>query len=229
MRQKAQQSTNLKHFMMDNKGQEMFVVQADLDREVYTLKQSLNTANDALQKLQKNVDLSFLPEPVGITTEWLHFYISGRTEAISKNLIFDAATSDRLIAGWKKIEEQVKPDVKAVEKFCKKFTDQISYDEESGQMVFNDVEQLAIGRVEKPLPEDCNTHIEMIDCIRNMVLQLRQWEKAHRVKKNTLQSLLQADTENIKSMWTQGAILINDANEEPRDRWLRLASEQQIF
>ena len=160
---------------MKKQQQEMFVSKHDLESEIDKLTQAIRTANDANTRLNNCVDLFNLPSPQDLTTDWLHVYISSRTDAVSKNLCFDSLTQTRMIEGWEKIEKKVLPDVKSVERFCKKFKDQISYDEQSEMMVFNDVEQLAIGRVEKPLPEDCNTHIEMIDCIRNMVLKLRQW------------------------------------------------------
>lgn len=218
---------------MKKQQQEMFVSKHDLESEIDKLTQAIRTANDANTRLNNCVDLFNLPSPQDLTTDWLHVYISSRTDAVSKNLCFDSLTQTRMIEGWEKIEKKVLPDVKSVERFCKKFKDQISYDEQSEMMVFNDVEQLAIGRVEKPLPEDCNTHIEMIDCIRNMVLKLRQWEKVHRCIKRPLEWLLKADKDTLKTEWAQGTILIND-EEEAQDynrtaKWMRQAAEQLIF
>ena len=218
---------------MDKQQQEMFVVQADLDREVYTLKQAIWTANQALQKLQKNVDLSFLPEPDGITTEWLHEYVYSRVDAVNKNIIFDAETSSRLVKGWQKIQETALPDVKTVEKFCRKFSGLIRYDEEARMMMFIDLESLAIKRVEKPLPPECSDHITMIECIKNMVFKLRQWEKAHRCYKKPLEWLLKADSDTLKAEWCTGSIFINDI-EESQDynrtsKWLRKSYEDTII
>lgn len=214
---------------MKKQQQEMFVSKHDLESEIDKLRQAIRTANDANTRLNNCVDLFNLPSPLDLTTDWLHVYISSRTDAVSKNLCFDSQTQARMIEGWKKIEKKVLPDVKTLERFCKSFKGLLRYDESSGKMSFTDIEQLAIKRTEKPLPLEYYQHWQLIENLRSDVGELRRWEKQHRCRKTPLERLITSNQDDLKAMWANGSIIIDDAHEEPRDKWLRLAAEQNII
>lgn len=209
--------------------QEMFVSQHDLDVEIDKLRQAIRTANDAYTRLHDCVDLFNLPSPLDLTTDWLHFYISSRTEAVGKNICFDTEAKTRMIEGWKKIEKKVLPDVKTVERFCKSYKGLIRYDQNTLKVSFTDIDGLAISRTERPLPPEYYQHYNLIEKLRSGVRELRTWEKAHRCHKIALERLITSNQDDFKSMWANGSIIIDDANEESRDKWLRLAAEQLIF
>ncbi len=209
--------------------QEMFVSQHDLDVEIDKLRQAIKTTNNAYTRLNDCVDLFHLPSPLDLTKDWLHFYISSRTDAVTKNICFDTETKTRMIEGWKKIEKKVLPDIKTVERFCKSFKGLIRFDETTRKMSFVDVEELARKQTEKPLPQEFYEHQQLIENLRSDVRELRRWEKQHRCHKIALERLITSNQEDLKAMWANGSIIIDDANEESRDKWLRLAAEQNII
>ena len=214
---------------MKKQQQEMFFSQHDLDTEIDKLRQAIKTVNDAYTRLHYCVDLFNLPSPLDLTTDWLHFYISSRTEAVGKNICFDTEAKTRMIEGWQKIEKKVLPDVKSVERFCKAHKGLIRYDQTTQKMSFTDIEELARNRTEKPLPPKYYQHYQLIEKLRSDVRELRRWEKVHRCHKIALERLITSNQDDLKAMWANGSIIIDDANEESRDKWLRLAAEANII
>lgn len=211
----------------------IFVPKADYDNEFARLKEAIRQANEAYGRLSSNIDLFGLPSPLDVSLEWLHGFIAERVKAIKGNGMFDAATTDRLSDGWIKIGEKSEKDVKAVERFVRSYKKHIHLNEVSGLFEFNDLNALTIARVEKPLPEECITHLHLLSELRQNVRDLRQWEKQHNVHKKPLEWLLRATEETLKTEWVKGGMTIDFQQERQEYMgaalWLRKAYEESIF
>ena len=210
----------------------MFVPRLDYDNEFSRLKETIRNANEAYKRLSDNIDLLGLPSPLFVSTSWLHGFIEERIKAVTANMMFDTATTSRLSDGWRKICEKSEKDVKTIEKFVKSFKKHISINEESGLIQFNDLNALTVARVEKPLSEDCQTHLNLLSELRQTVRNLRQWEKEHHIKKKPLEWLLKATEDTLKTEWVKGTITIDYEHEREEYMgvalYLRKAYEETI-
>ena len=210
----------------------LFVPKQDYDNEFARLKENIRQANEAYSRLSANIDLLGLPSPLNVSLDWLHGFIDERVKAVKNNCLFDAATTARLSDGWGKIGEKAEKDVKAVERFVKSMKKNIHIDEESGMMVFNDLNELTITRVKRPLQDDCISHLQKLSELRQIVQNLRQWEKEHHIHKKPLEWLLRATEDTLKNEWIKGGMTINFEQERQEYMgaalWLRKAYEDSI-
>lgn len=228
---------NIYHFkrlFLGMKNQEnKFVAKQDYDNELSALKAAVRTANEAYSRLSSNVDLLGLPSPLELTTNWLHSFIDERCQAVNTNKIFDAATTARLIEGWRKIGQKSEKDVIVVEKFINLYRNYVYIQPGTNKMEFKDLNALANTRSEKILSEDCINHLSFLENLRSDVRKLRKWEKVHNVRKKPLEWLLTATEDTLKTEWVKGGMTIDFEQERQEYMgaalWLRKAYEESII
>lgn len=195
--------------------------QITIERERLQQLRQLDNVGRSLQQtmaeLQNIEELQPIPADLGdITATWLQQQIDSCTAPIKADKSLTSDERRERLKPWRAISQWASRLVNIVQGILASNGDVIFSIEEGkdGQPRYfiseAQIEAVALQRATHTIPPEALLHLELVQQVREKVDALREFERAHNVKRYTIEQLLDMPwTSGLCDMWVTGSILID--------------------
>lgn len=196
-----------------------------IERERLQQARQLDNVSRSLQKtmseLQGIEELQPIPADLAdITENWLQQQLDLCTDPIKADKSLTSDERRERLKPWRAISQRASRLVNIVQGILASNGDVVFTieDGEDGQTHYHiseeQIEAVALQRSTHPVPAEALQHLDFIQAVREKVDALREFERAHNVKRYTIEQLLRMPWFGcLADMWAVGDIF-NDHNEK---------------
>lgn len=128
--------------------------------------------------------------------------------AIQKDLMLTEEGKAQLVSEWKRWHKLVAVHVNSIIRTLEKYAacEFVFCPETQSIAPSVRVEDVAEIQATRPVPEEAQDHARLLCCVHDAVLNLRQWEAEHNIRKIRLEELLNLDEQSLAEVWVSGAV-----------------------
>lgn len=179
-------------------------------RQLANVSRSLQQTMAELQNIE---ELQPMPADLGdITTTWLQQRIDECTAPIKADKSLTVDERRERLKPWRAINQRATRLVGIIEGILQTNTDVVfTVSDDNGRPHYSiseqQIEAVALQRATHPVPVEALQHLELIQEVRAAVDALREFERAHNVKRYTIEQLLGLPwSGGLADMWAVGDV-----------------------
>ena len=206
-----------------------------IQRELLQQSRQLDNVSRSLQKTMAELlsieELDVPADLADITEEWLQHEVNACAAPIRQDRSLTAAEKQERLKPWKTLRQRALRLVNIVQGILLANLDvtfTIEEDEDGKRRYFIDeqqIEAVARCRATHEIPVEAVQHLELIQAVREKVDALREFERAHNVKRYTVEQLLNLPwTGGLADSWAVGDIF----NDPMADKWKNYFPGQKL-
>ncbi len=191
-----------------------------IEREQISAARQLDNASRSLQETMAELlsieELDVPRDLSDITEEWLQHEVNACAAPIRQDRSLTAAEKQERLKPWKALRQRALRLVNIVQGILLANLD-VTFtieDDENGRRRYyiseQQIEEAARRRAMHEIPVEAVQHLQLVQAVREKVDALREFERAHNVRRYTVEQLLNMPwTGGLCDMWVTGSIFVD--------------------
>lgn len=201
-------------------------------RQLYNVSRSLQKTMAELLSIE---ELDVPADLADITEEWLQHEVNACAAPIRQDRSLTAAEKQERLKPWKALRQRILRLVSIVQGILLANPDVVFTieDDENGRHYYiseQQIEAVARQRATHDIPAEAIQHLELIQELREKVDALREFERAHNVKRYTIEQLLSMPwTCGLDELWVSGGIFKGTIEEKYKNFFPTYKQSKEYF